>query len=298
LWPFGQWPGGPLGAASLFLRQSSQTGSAYTGLICLVLPPYHKIKHIQTCLKIEIPNTDPGCPVCLGGTGLKPPPVLTLRGAKWFPDSHLLWTWDQESGLKTIDPSRQLQQNILFTDAELKAPALPDVFDALVWSADKTKFLLFTNTKRVWRARTRGDYWYYDLAAKKGHQLGKGLPDASLMFAKISPDGTRAAYVSKHNIYLEDLSSGKITPLTTDGTDKIINGTFDWAYEEELACRDGFRWSPDSKHIAFWRIDATGIRFFDMIDNTDSLYSFVVPVEYPKTGQNPFCSTYRRHRRG
>ena len=219
--------------------------------------------------------------------GAQTTPELTLRGAKWFPDSHLLWTWDRQSGLKTIDPSRQLQANILFTDAELKAAGLPDGFDELVWSADKTKFLLFTNTQRVWRARTRGDYWYYDLAAKTGHQLGKGLPAASLMFAKISPDGTKAAYVSKHNIYMEDLTSGKITPLTTDGTDKIINGTFDWAYEEELACRDGFRWSPDSKHIAFWRIDATGIRFFDMIDNTDSLYSFVVPVEYPKTGQNP-----------
>ena len=214
-------------------------------------------------------------------------PSLALRGAKWFPDSHLLWSWDATTGLKTIDPANQLKENVLFTDADLKTAGLPDAFDQLVWSADKTKFLLFTNTKRVWRARTKGDYWLYDLTSKKGHQLGKGLPEASLMFAKISPDGTMAAYVSKHNIYLEDLSSGKITPLTTDGTDKIINGTFDWAYEEELACRDGFRWSPNSKHIAFWRIDATDIRFFDMIDNTDSLYSFVVPVEYPKAGQNP-----------
>ena len=225
--------------------------------------------------------------LCVLAAGAQTAPSLSLRGAKWFPDSHLLWTWSPESGLKTLDPSAKLQQQTIFADADLKSAGVPDSFDELVWSSDKTKFLLFTNTKRVWRARTKGDYWFYDLNTKKGYQLGKGLPAASLMFAKISPDGTKAAYVSKHNLYLEDLTSGKITPLTTDGTDRIINGTFDWVYEEELACRDGFRWSPDSKHIAYWRLDASDIRFFDMIDNTDSLYSFVVPVEYPKTGQNP-----------
>lgn len=216
-----------------------------------------------------------------------PAPNISLFRAQWFPDSHLLWTWSTSEGMTTIDPSAQMQVHTLFTDADLKAAGLPSPFDHLAWSDDKTKVLLFTNTKRVWRGRTRGDYWFYDLTTKQGHQLGKELPESSLMFAKISPDDTKAAYVSKHNIYVEDLASGKITPLTTDGTDKIINGTFDWAYEEELACRDGFRWSPDSRHIAFWRIDASGIRFFDMIDNTDSLYSFVVPVEYPKTGEDP-----------
>jgi dipeptidyl-peptidase-4 len=212
---------------------------------------------------------------------------LSLRGAEWFPDSHLLWTWNASSGLQTIDPGANLALSTVFTDADLKAAGVPDQFDALVWAANKRKVLVFTNTKRVWRAKTKGDYWIYDLDTKRGRQLGASLPPSTLMFAKISPDGTKAAYVSQHNIYMEDLGTGKITQLTHDGTAKIINGTFDWAYEEELACRDGFRWSPDSKHIAFWRIDATDIRFFDMIDNTDSLYSFVVPVEYPKTGQDP-----------
>ncbi|MEJ7678222.1 MAG: DPP IV N-terminal domain-containing protein [Segetibacter sp.] len=107
------------------------------------------------------------------------------------------------------------------------------------------------------------------------------------MFAKISPDGTKAAYVSEHNIYVEDLSTDKILQLTKDGTARLINGTFDWVYEEEFDCRDGFRWSPDSKNIAYWQIDATKIKNFLLIDNTDSLYSFTIPVEYPKVGQNP-----------
>ncbi len=155
------------------------------------------------------------------------------------------------------------------------------------WSHNKTKLLIFTNTRRVWRLNTRGDYWVLDLGTKTLHQLGRNLPESSLMFAKFSPDDTRAAYVSKHNLYVEDLAGGTITQLTFDGTEDLINGTFDWAYEEEFFCRDGFRWSPDGTMIAYWQIDASEIRDFLLIDNTDSLYSFTIPVEYPKVGEDP-----------
>ena len=107
------------------------------------------------------------------------------------------------------------------------------------------------------------------------------------MFAKISPDGTRAAYVSKHNIYVENLSNNEIKPITNNGSNTLINGTFDWVYEEEFFCRDGFRWAPDSRSIAYWQIDANQIRDFYMINNTDSVYSQIVPVEYPKVGDPP-----------
>ncbi|PWJ56577.1 dipeptidyl-peptidase-4 [Dyadobacter jejuensis] len=149
------------------------------------------------------------------------------------------------------------------------------------------KALIYTNTRRVWRYDTRGDYWVADLKSKSLKQLGKGLPESSLMFAKFSPDGQKVAYVSQHNVYAEDLASGKITQLTQDGTERIINGTFDWAYEEEFDCRDGFRWSDDSQQIAYWQLDARKIRNFLMINNTDSIYSFNVPVEYPKVGETP-----------
>jgi dipeptidyl-peptidase-4 len=118
-------------------------------------------------------------------------------------------------------------------------------------------------------------------------KVGKDKPASSLMFAKFSPDGSKVAYVSKHNLYVDDLASRSTKTLTTDGTDRLINGTFDWVYEEEFDCRDGFRWSPDGKTIAYWQLDASKIRNFLMINNTDSIYSFNVPVEYPKVGQDP-----------
>ena len=65
----------------------------------------------------------------------------------------------------------------------------------------------------------------------------------------------------------------------------LINGTFDWVYEEELDLRDGWRWSPDGQRIAYWQLNADGVRDFDLINDTDSLYSFVTPVQYPKAGE-------------
>ena len=123
-------------------------------------------------------------------------------------------------------------------------------------SANNDKVLIFTNTRKVWRLNTRGDYWVLDIKANTFRKLGAGRPESSLMFAKFSPDSKTVAYVSDYNIYSEDLETGKITQLTNDGNRKLINGTFDWAYEEEFFCRDGFRWSPDSRRIAFWQIDA------------------------------------------
>ncbi|TXH28414.1 MAG: S9 family peptidase [Cyclobacteriaceae bacterium] len=155
------------------------------------------------------------------------------------------------------------------------------------FSKDQTKLLIFTNTQRVWRLDTRGDYWVLDLKTKALTQIGKSRPAASLMFAKLSPDGTKAAYVSEQNVYVEDLISGDVKAITTDGNRKLINGTFDWAYEEEFACRDGFQWSPDSKQLSFWQVDARQIRDFYMINNTDSVYSKIIPVEYPTAGQTP-----------
>ncbi|MBA4145082.1 MAG: S9 family peptidase, partial [Cytophaga sp.] len=158
---------------------------------------------------------------------------------------------------------------------------------SFTFSPDQSKVLIYTNTKKVWRLDTRGDYWVLDLKTKQLRQLGSGLPSSSLMFAKFSNDGTKVAYVSNYNVYVEELQSGHITSLTTDGNRKLINGTFDWAYEEEFACRDGFQWSPDGQHIAFWQIDANKIPDFNMINNTDSVYSRIVPVEYPTAGKNP-----------
>jgi dipeptidyl-peptidase-4 len=211
---------------------------------------------------------------------------IDINNLNWLPNSHSFWV-NQNNNVVIYDVDKLDKQTTILSKTQLAAAGFTGEIEQLVWNDLKTKVLVYTNSKKVWRDNTRGDYWYFDLATGKGKQLGKNLDASSLMFAKFSSDNENVAYVSKHNIYVENLNSGKITPVTTDGTDKIINGTFDWVYEEELAARDGFRWSPDGKSIAFWRVDATSTRFHFMINNTDSLYPTIIPVEYPKAGDKP-----------
>jgi dipeptidyl-peptidase-4 len=152
------------------------------------------------------------------------------------------------------------------------------------WSPDARKLLVFTESKKVWRSNTRGDYWVLDRASGALRKLGGDGPASALMFAKFSPDGGRAAYVRGNNLYVEDLASHQIKPLTTDGTTLLVNGTSDWVYEEELALRDCFRWSPDGRSIAYWQFDSSGVETFTLLNNTDTLYPKTTLIPYPKVG--------------
>jgi dipeptidyl-peptidase-4 len=161
----------------------------------------------------------------------------------------------------------------------------PLAIDDYAWSMDGQKLLVFTNSKEVWRQNTRGDYWVFDIAARRLAKLGKDAAPSTLMFAKFSPDGTRVGYVRENNLYVEDLTSNRITQLTLDGSKRIINGTFDWVYEEELDLRDGWRWSPDGRSIAYWQLDTDGVPDYYIINNTDSLYPKITTIQYPVAGQ-------------
>lgn len=209
------------------------------------------------------------------------------RGVKWTNDGNSYY-FVKDNAINKV--SLQTSEQTIIADKVALTPkgkSEPLTVKNFFITDDHSKILIYTNSKRVWRYETRGDYWLLNLNNKRLVQLGKTLPEASLMFAKISPDGKKVAYVSKHNLYVEDLATNEITALTTNGTDRIINGTFDWVYEEEFSTRDGFRWSPDSKKIAYWNVDATAIRNFLMINTTDSVYSYNIPVEYPKVGYPP-----------
>jgi dipeptidyl-peptidase-4 len=152
------------------------------------------------------------------------------------------------------------------------------------FSSDESRILLFTNTRRVWRLNTRGDYWVFDTATRRLQQVGRGAAEASLMFAKFSPDGRRVAYVRQQNLYVEDLSSGSVTPLTTHTDPNLISGTSDWVNEEELRVRDAFKWSPDGRQIAYLQFDTSGVGRFTLINNTAALYPTLTEYPYPKAG--------------
>ncbi|MGN0930518.1 MAG: DPP IV N-terminal domain-containing protein [Thermoguttaceae bacterium] len=204
-----------------------------------------------------------------------------------------VWIWDREEDccVKSVKSSTCDGQDVVYETPEgetqviiqanelrprqdpsnpntIPENARPINIESFSFSKDHNTLLIFTNSRRVWRKNTRGDYWVLNRSQNIFRKLGgNNAEESTLQFAKLSPDGSRVAYVCQNNLYLEDVISGEIYPLTQDGNDDIINGTFDWVYEEEFECRDGFRWSPDGKHIAFWRLDSSREPFFYMVDN-------------------------------
>jgi dipeptidyl-peptidase-4 len=209
-------------------------------------------------------------------------------GLQWLPKSAAYTVFERGTrggDLVRYDAATGARSVMISADKLVPSGANQELaIEGYDFSQDEKKVLLFTNSERVWRQNTRGDYWVYDLAAGTLKKLGGDAKPSTLMFATFSPGGDRVAYVREHNLYVENVGDGKITALTTDGSPTIINGTFDWVYEEELNDRDGFRWSPDGTKIAYWQLDDSQVHDYDLIDDTDSLYSFVNPVQYPKAG--------------
>jgi len=156
------------------------------------------------------------------------------------------------------------------------------------WSADGKKLLVFTNSKKVWRENTRGDYWVFDTSSSSPEsrlmKLGGDAPESSLMFATFSPDASRVAWVRANNIYMEELATKKITQLTSDGSTDIINGTSDWVNEEELFLRNCLRWSPDSQSLAYWQFDQSGVGEYTLINDTEQEYPVTFKYKYPQPG--------------
>jgi dipeptidyl-peptidase-4 len=190
--------------------------------------------------------------------------------------------------LVKYETSSQLRS--VYVPAERLIPeggSTPLNIEYFTFSPDESKVLVFTNSSRVWRSNSKGDYWIYDLATKKLKKIGAKFPSSSLMFAGFSNDNRYVVYVHGFNIYTEDFETGAIKQLTSDGTATMINGTFDWVYEEEFGCRDGIRWNRTGDYIAFWHLDASTTGTYYMLNTTDSIYSRPIPLQYPKVGQPP-----------
>lgn len=260
-----------------------------------------------TCLLLLIPVFHVDSVPAQDSQGLKLS-VDTIYGAKSFSARSFDPAWSSEGHTYAIQQDSKVpsgkedqgngqdivlrdavtgEEQILVSSSQLtpEGSKTPLKVASYAFTEDDSHVLLFTNTKRVWRQNTRGDYWVLNRQTGKLKQLGGDRPESSLMFARFSPDGKTVAYVHDRNIYLEDIASGAIRPLTTTNSQHLINGTSDWVNEEELSIRDGFRWSPDGSQIAYWQFDTTGVPEMTMIDNTSGRYPKLINFTYPKAGQ-------------
>ena len=175
--------------------------------------------------------------------------------------------------------------NTVDTILELNLLPLPEEEKQVsdyAFNDDESQMLIKTGLEGIYRYSTKEWNYAYDLSIGRMEKLNVG---SKQMHASFSPDGQKVAWVSDNDLYFKKLSTGEVIRVTTDGKpNHIINGSCDWVYEEEFSFTKAFEWSPDSRHIAYYRFDESAVKEFTMTYYTGELYPENVSFKYPKVG--------------
>jgi dipeptidyl-peptidase 4 len=181
----------------------------------------------------------------------------------------------------------------LFDAASVKtdAPGWKGTFDGYFFNGDESKILLTSGTEGIYRWSTKADFFVFDQKTKTLARLFEG---AKQRYATFSPDASKVAFVVDNDLYFKDLSSEKTTRVTNDGKqNEIINGASDWVYEEEFELVRAFEWSPDSRHLAYFRFDERAVPEMTMEMYRGGEYPELVTFKYPKVGEKNALVTAR-----
>ena len=214
----------------------------------------------------------------------------SFRGGRWADEGPVVtYIEPADSGdathlmrynLETGDSTRVVDGTNLYAEDVGRVVPIEDY----QFSEEGEKVLIYTDSKQVWRDNTKGFYYVYDPSAQTLTPVADRT-DGYQMFAKFNPSATEVAFVRERNLYVVNLTTGRETALTTDESDgAVINGTFDWVYEEEFGVQDGWRWGPDGEHIAFFKLDESDTREFALTDYT-TRYPEYKRFRYPKAGE-------------
>lgn len=162
-----------------------------------------------------------------------------------------------------------------------KAKPLPRI-EEYEFDNDEKQILLSAGFEPIYRHSGVSDYYLYSVEEGSFVKLSNNGKQRLTTF---SPDGKKVAFVRDNNLYYMDLASLEEHQITFDGAfNKVINGTTDWVYEEEFAITEGFKWSPDSKRIAFYRFDESRVKQYGM-QMWGELYPENYSYKYPKAGE-------------
>ncbi|MFC6102685.1 S9 family peptidase [Olivibacter domesticus] len=150
------------------------------------------------------------------------------------------------------------------------------------FNKDERKVIIADEEEAIYRRSSKANYYVFDIATKKITEVS---PNGKQLFATISPDGNKVAFVRDNNLYIKDLNTEVEEKITQDGEkNNIINGGTDWVYEEEFSFAKAFFWSPDSKSIAYYKFNETNVPVYSM-----TIYEKLYPTEYqykyPKPGE-------------
>lgn len=189
----------------------------------------------------------------------------------------------QGSDILVHDPSTN-EDELIFRNTDYTFPDSDETFEfrSFQWS-DDFRFLVFqTNFTPIYRYSGTADYFYFSLEDKSLEPIAE---DA--FTAELSPDGQKVAYHRDGEMYLFDLQTEEETRLTNDGKDHFYNGRFGWVYEEEFGLVQAWKWSHNSRYIAYWQSDERNVERFISTDYEGN-YPEYTDIPYPKVGEkNP-----------
>jgi dipeptidyl-peptidase-4 len=155
-------------------------------------------------------------------------------------------------------------------------------FETYAFNNNETKLILGVDIEPIYRRSTLGNFYVYDIASKSLQLIDKD----KIQEPTFSPDSKKIAYAKNNNIYIKNLENNTTTQITFDGKkNNIINGICDWVYEEEFEFVRAFKWSNDSKNIAYLRFDESEVPTFSMDIYGKTLYPTQQVFKYPKAGE-------------
>ena len=169
----------------------------------------------------------------------------------------------------------------LFAGDELMFEGEPVRMSHYQWSAHRKYLLLRGPLKLTWDGQQEAAFYIYDSVSRQIWPLANR--QENLRNVRLSPDGEKLGYVRDNNLYLVNLKQRSTIAVTTDGDTNIFNGVFDYG-STEFSSWDAWFWSPDSHKLAFWRLDASEVPEFYMIDELGK-YNTVRAMKYPNTGE-------------
>lgn len=156
-------------------------------------------------------------------------------------------------------------------------------FSTYSFNADESKALIASDVESIYRRSSKGVYHVVDLEKGNAQKLLNG---EKIMYATLSPENDKVAFVKDNNLFVIELSSDRLTQITEDGKwNHVINGAADWVYEEEFSMSKAFAWSPDGQKIAFIRFDESEVPEFNM-QLWGKLYPQDYKFKYPKAGES------------
>jgi dipeptidyl-peptidase 4 len=212
-----------------------------------------------------------------------------MNGIQWLNDGehYTFIRNDPESGVQQIlaHSAKDGSEQLLLDGSMLVLPGTdePLRFDSCSWSPDESRLLLAANTKQIWRYSRSADYYLFDRSERWLRPISP--TPGEVMNVKFSPDGKYIGFVRDDDIYYYNIETQTETRLTDTAGDRVYNGRFGWVYEEEFGIADGWRWSPDSKRVAYWHEDENPVNLFILTDYMP-LYSEQTVLPYPKAGDD------------